>query len=340
MNPSLQLIWRRTTRLFTAVKARRIIFYAQMSTFVDDKSPVCIPFILGQYTKHVEEYKLKNLDIPPFFIGINGLQGVGKTTLVTNLEHIFKAPPYSLPVVVFSIDDLYLSHSDQGLVAKENSSNPLVQHRGEPGTHDMILARTIFSALKAGEEVSIPFYDKSQFNGAGDRAPKSRWRTVNVHGQETAKIIIFEGWCVGFRAISEQEIRTKYLESQEAAAKEKYGQTSRTTLWKYTPEDLLFVNTRLKDYDIMTDNFNVFVHLDALDTEFVYKWRQQQESELRARTGRGMSDEQVVAFVDGYYPAYELYSKGLREGVIRGHRGRQLRIVVNGERKIVSTAII
>jgi len=47
-----------------------------MAPVLDDKSEIVIPFIL----QHLEAHK-KHGDVP-FFIGLNGVQGVGKTTLV------------------------------------------------------------------------------------------------------------------------------------------------------------------------------------------------------------------------------------------------------------------
>jgi len=38
---------------------------------------------------------------------------------------------------------------------------------------------------------------------------------------------------------------------------------------------------------------------DAEDTQYVYKWRMQQEAALRQSKGTGMTDEQVVNFVNG-----------------------------------------
>ena len=77
------------------------------------------------------------------------------------------------------------------------------------------------------------------------------------------------------------------------------------------------------------------MHIDAEDLSYVYKWRQEQEAALREERGTGMSDEQVVEFVDGYFPAYELYSEGVRSGVLQGGKeGRQLRLVVRRDRKV------
>lgn len=197
------------------------------------------------------------------------------------------------------------------------------------GTHDLQLARQLFEALRGGKETKIPQYDKSAFNGQGDRVSSSKWESVNGLGQPKAQVIIFEGWCVGFRALSEAEVEHK----QNSAA----GKASKTpsTLAKHRLEDLLFVNEKLRGYDIMTNCFDAFIHIDAEETGYVYDWRLQQEAALRRDKGTGMTDKQVVKFVGGYYPAYELFTDSLREGVFgNGEKGRQLRLIVGKDRVV------
>jgi len=63
---------------------------------------------------------------------LNGVQGAGKTTLVSALQETLSQKE-GLQTLVCSIDDLYLSHEDQVTLAQEHALNPLVQHRGEPG---------------------------------------------------------------------------------------------------------------------------------------------------------------------------------------------------------------
>lgn len=87
----------------------------------------------------------------------------------------------------------------------------------------------------------------------------------------------------------------------------------------------------------MTDMFGAFLHIDSENTEYVYDWRQEQEEHLRlarADPNAGMTKEQVVKFVDAYYPAYELYSEGLRNGLLPGRPGAQLRMIVGRDRKV------
>lgn len=38
---------------------------------------------------------------------------------------------------------------------------------------------------------------------------------------------------------------------------------------------------------------------DAEDTQYVYAWRREQEAAMRASKGTGMTDEQVINFVNG-----------------------------------------
>ncbi|ROT38723.1 D-glycerate 3-kinase [Sodiomyces alkalinus F11] len=280
---------------------------------IDDKSPLCIPFILTHLQAHLTSPHRNR----PFLVGLNGVQGIGKTTLVRALATALDSQGH--PTLVLSIDDLYLRHADQLALAAAHPENPLLQHRGQPGTHDLPLARRLFHDLLARRPARVPSYDKAAFAGQGDRAPSASWRPVNppfVH------VVIFEGWCVGFRALP------------DAAAVEARRARPSRTLASHALPDLLFVNDRLRAYDDLTDLLDAFVHLDAEDARYVYDWRREQEAALRAERGAGMSDEQVVRFVDGYYPAYELYADNLRKGVFPDRPGRQLRIVVGKDRKV------
>lgn len=54
-----------------------------MTEILDDKSEHCIPFIIDRIHAHRESYSQAGEDVPPFFLGLNGVQGAGKTTLVS-----------------------------------------------------------------------------------------------------------------------------------------------------------------------------------------------------------------------------------------------------------------
>ena len=53
-----------------------------MPEILDDKSEHCISFIL----ERLQKKHLRSEDVP-FFVGINGAQGSGKTTLVRTVSH-------------------------------------------------------------------------------------------------------------------------------------------------------------------------------------------------------------------------------------------------------------
>lgn len=192
----------------------------------------------------------------------------------------------------------------------------------------MILAREFFAALREGQPTRIPQYDKSAFNGQGDRVPITQWQPVNKPFQPKIQVIILEGWSVGFRSLPPLEVERKQVASLSSK--------TTSTLHTHRLEDLLFVNEKLREYDVMTDMFNAFIHIDAEQTKFVYDWRLEQEAALRREKGMGMSDDQVVRFVDGYYPAYELFTDALRDGVLatKGQKGKQLRLIVGKDRRV------
>lgn len=262
----------------------------------------------------------------PFVIGLNGVQGVGKTTLVKALAETLQQRE-RLQTIVVSIDDFYLRHQDQLALASAHPDNALVQVRGEPGTHDTALMREVFTSLVDAKPTLIPQYDKSAFNGLGDRAPQSDWIPVNQPGQPTVQVVLLEGWCVGFRSVSREVIEAKWRAPSR-------------TLHSHKLEDLFFVNDQLKEYDVVTDLFDAFIHIDAEDTEYVYDWRLQQERQLRQEKGSGMTDEQVVKFVDAYYPAYELFSDAVRGGIFADGQGSQLQLIVGEDRSVVDNLIL
>ena len=59
-----------------------------MPEIIDDKSQYCIPFVLDRLRIHTEKHNNDKTKTPPFFLGINGVQGAGKTVLVYLHLHI------------------------------------------------------------------------------------------------------------------------------------------------------------------------------------------------------------------------------------------------------------
>ena len=124
-----------------------------------------------------------------------------------------------------------------------------MQHRGQPSTHDIPLGVSLFNALNHRQpNIKIPSYDKSAFNGQGDRVDPSAWATINT-GKDWIEIVLFEGWCVGFRALPEDELEKKWKEARQSA--ERPGYEGRLGLLEF--ENVKFVNDALRAYDAMTE---------------------------------------------------------------------------------------
>ena len=196
---------------------------------------------------------------------------------------------------VLSIDDLYLTHNLQSELAASHPSNPLIQHRGQPSTHDLRLALSLFSDLRQGEATRLPHYDKSAYGGQGDRVRKDKWLDVNGDKRQKTEVVIFEGWCVGFRALPKE----KLIREWEGAVEERQKGNYTGRLGWNRLEDVEYVNEALREYDQLTNQLDALIHLDAENPLFVYEWRSESERKLRDTKGSGMTDEEVVDFVNG-----------------------------------------
>lgn len=165
------------------------------------------------------------------------------------LKNTLRSAPYSLSVATLSLDDIYLTHADQVALAQAHPTNPLLQHRGQPSTHDLALGEKVFASLAAERPTAIPEYDKSAFAGQGNRVPESQWKVVNAERQEKVKVVIFEGWCVGFRAWDERTLHAKW----EVAVRQKESGEYQGRLGHVKFEDVQTVNEALKKYDALTE---------------------------------------------------------------------------------------
>jgi len=121
----------------------------------------------------------------PLIVGINGAQGIGKTTLVNKLTDTLKEnqltavrgillhepPPthcwihYVPPFyqVFLSIDDLYLPFAEQSKLAETYPENPLLKFRGNAGTHSVELGIKTLADLSLAQKN----YEAGLGNGEG-----------------------------------------------------------------------------------------------------------------------------------------------------------------------------
>ncbi|CAI9114072.1 OLC1v1014691C1 [Oldenlandia corymbosa var. corymbosa] len=234
----------------------------------------------GEISQHMSRYK-EGEDVPPLVIGFSAPQGCGKTTLVFALDYLFKITGRKTATI--SIDDFYLTAEDQAKLRESNPGNALLEFRGNAGSHDLSLSVETLTALsnltKEGIKMKLPRYDKSAYNGRGDRADPSTW--PEVEGPLTA--ILFEGWMLGFKPVPPETV-------------------------KAVDPQLEIVNKNLEAYYDVWDKFvKSWIIIKIKDPSHVYSWRLQAEIAMRADGLPGMSDEEVMDFVSRYMPAYKAY---------------------------------
>ncbi len=209
----------------------------------------------------------------PVVIGLCGAQGSGKSTIAAALAE--RIPD----TAVLSLDDLYLPLAERERLAR--TVHPLLRTRGVPGTHDVALGEAVLAGLRAGRPVKLPRFDKA----TDERAPESTWPVA-----QGARLVVFEGWCVGARPQAEPGDPVNGLERDEDA----------DGAWRR------YVNGALAEHYGALFAVDALILLAAPGFEVVRNWRLQQEHALAAdiatgrRTGCAMSDDAVARFIQFY----------------------------------------
>jgi D-glycerate 3-kinase len=242
-------------------------------------------------------------------IGLSAPQGCGKTTLVNLLTARFAADGLSCAAVSF--DDFYLTGADQDALAAAHPDNPLLQVRGNAGTHDLDLGTSTIDALLRRDPagVAVPRYDKSQRGGRGDRAPAAAWSTQAT----PADVVLLEGWMAGFSPVAAADV----------AALGEPG--------------LDRVNELLGQYAAWHDRMSAWAVLGVDDANHVFRWRLEAEQAMAAAGRPGMDDDAVRDFVSRYMPAYRAYLPGLYTAAAGdGVAGKPTLFVrVGGQRQVI-----
>ncbi|MGB3300253.1 MAG: hypothetical protein WBA76_18475, partial [Phormidesmis sp.] len=217
----------------------------------------------------------------PFIQGILGGQGTGKTTLTHVLQLILAQ--LGQTAVSLSIDDLYLTHAERHQLQQQD---PRLVWRGPPGTHDIELGIKTLAQLKTaapGTDVSVPQFDKSLFEGLGDR--------TSPLIQPAPTIILFEGWLVGARPIADTFFTTD---------------PSALPCPIVTPADRQFArdsNHRLQKYLPLWNFLDSLIVMSPQDYRLSQQWRQQAERDMRAQGKPGLSGAEIAEFVEYFWKA-------------------------------------
>jgi D-glycerate 3-kinase len=191
----------------------------------------------------------------PIFVALQGPQGSGKTSVTERVKGMLSEANedhVSYHVATLSIDDLYLPHAQLNALASAHPGNPFLRGRGLPGTHDIQLGLSLLRSLKdinrsRADNIRIPRFDKSLFDGKGDRLPESEW--TPVHGP--LDVVLLEGWCVGFYPQSRQ-----YIEAHMNEVPSVLNATP-----AYSLEHVLDMNQRVAEYIAWWDLFDICVQV-------------------------------------------------------------------------------
>ena len=294
-----------------------------------------------ELTKNVE--KALDLIIPeirtqlksqrrPIVIGITGLQGSGTSTWAEAVVKVLSSKRH-LKAISVSLDDFYKTHDDLITLRERNPNNRLLRTRGQPGTHDEHLAASFFASLHENSAaVSIPVFDKSAFNGEGDRSPPSTWPLI----KGPVDVVVFEGWCVGFTPLPDNDIGQRRSRAMAMSMNDSPTKPLHT-LANHALQHLQDLNQNLGRYCdtfMGPKHFDHMIQLDTNDLVNVYDWRLEQEQALMQSKGMAMTEDEVRAFVEGYMPAYELYQDGLRKGLFGtcGSGKHHVRVLLSAQR--------
>ncbi len=160
-----------------------------------------------------------------------------------------------------------------------------------PGTHDVDLGINLFDqVLRCENPVYVPRFDKSAYQGAGDRT------TPQIINNQV-DIILFEGWFVGVQPISPDVFNTAPPPI-------------------ITDEDRQFardMNHRLPEYLPLWKKLDSLILLYPTDYRCSLEWRKQAERQMIALGKSGMTEWEIEEFVDYFWRSLhpELFIKPL-----------------------------
>ena len=260
----------------------------------------CLKFIKSQET-NADKFKnkdrmIKSFLIPlcfwiskkagkkrPYFVGLAGGQGTGKTT-ISSLIKIILTKYFKLKVFKISIDDFYKTRKERLSLSKR--VHPMLLIRGVPGTHDINMILSFFRKAKSKKfkRLKLPTFNKA----VDDRYNKKKWYDL----KQQPDVIIFEGWCVG--AKSEKNITLKKtINSMEKVKDQKQ-------IWRK------YVNDQLNSkYKKLYSQLNCLIYLKAKNFSLLQKWRLKQERKLWIKSkmksnSKIMSRGDVLNFMQTY----------------------------------------
>jgi len=272
----------------------------QLSLCFNKVKKDCLKFIKSQETKtdkfKNKERMIKTFLIPlcfwinkkahksrPYFVGLAGGQGTGKTTS-SSLIRIILIKYFKLKVFRISIDDFYKTRKERISLSKR--VHPMLLTRGVPGTHDINMMISFFRKVKNKKfkKLKLPTFNKA----IDDRYNKNKWYNL----KEKPDVVIFEGWCVGAKPEKNISLNKAINTMEKTRDKKK--------IWRN------YVNQQLKSkYKNLYSQLNCLIYLKAKNFNLLQKWRLKQERKLLQKSRKNsklkiMNKEDVLSFMQTY----------------------------------------
>lgn len=256
-----------------------------LSTFIEEHK------LPAEFKRTIEQYYIPLADkivsqftktSKAFFVGINGCQGSGKSTL-TDFLCSYLIEKHQLNVAIMSLDDFYLPSEKRNQLSRD--IHPLLSTRGVPGTHNITALKSVLSQLEKHKTgFSIP-----RFNKATDEPfPEEQWTFI----EKPIDIILLEGWCWGVPPQTEEQL--------QAPVNELELQHDNKGLWRH------YVNEQLKsNYEPLYQKMDFWLALQAPSFDCVYQWRLEQEQKLQDRNvgianSKIMSPSEILNFTQHF----------------------------------------
>lgn len=146
---------------------------------------------------------------------------------------------------------------------------------------------------------------------------------------------------MGFQPLGKAEVCRRY--DQALLACTQPGATKPVFL-SHSLESILQVNEYLKSAStVLCPPFTVLIRIRPESYSYVYDWRRQQEHQLIAAKGTGMTDGEVDEFVARYMPGYELWAEATDTNTNKGGgevelgwKGNVLTLLYGKDREVMS----
>ena len=247
-------------------KAKPNLLKLAKELHIDDISENFFVEVVIPLSDYFNSFQKRNI---PYFIGLTGGQGSGKTTLSIFIQKILK-DVFKKRSVGFSIDDIYKTKEERERVAKK--IHPLCSVRGVPGTHDIGLGnKTIDSLFRAQSDTYtyIPSFSKI----LDMHHPKKDWRKYKGRPD----FIFFDAWCGGAKPIPDNKWRPPLNKLEKEKDPDQ--------VWARWSN-----NELAGDYQKLFDRFDKLVFIQVEKMENVYENRWLQEKNM----SKGIKDEKLL----------------------------------------------